>query len=298
MPNGLLLIDKPLGTRSTDVVAQVKRKWGRKVRVGHAGTLDSTASGLLIILLGTATRLSDYVMKLPKVYEAEIQLGEATDSCDYSGVTIFRGDASKVSQEAFDRVLCSFRGTRFQRPPEISALKIGGTPSHRLARSGKEMENKPLPRLVEITRLDRISPLREGKVKISILCGKGTYIRSIARDIGEILRCGAHITALRRLSIGPFGVQESKPDILLQNRDLAKSFHRILLNEKSEEHLINGISVLLREAGAYVPGTVELTKGLCVEGRNMMGFAELLKSSAGLLLKPKANILDKGEHSN
>ncbi|MDR1049020.1 MAG: tRNA pseudouridine(55) synthase TruB, partial [Synergistaceae bacterium] len=144
-PAGLLLIDKPVGARSADCVAGVKRLLKRLCpagtpRVGHAGTLDSTASGLLVVLVGPATRCSDYVMLLPKVYEAVVRLGFSTDTCDASGRPVFRGDAAKVDEAAFDRALCSFLGTRMQIPPGISALKVNGRASHRTVRAGGESE--------------------------------------------------------------------------------------------------------------------------------------------------------------
>ncbi len=309
MPDGLLLIDKPVGLRSTECVSRIKRVFGRGARVGHAGTLDSTASGLLIVLLGTATRLSDYVMRLPKVYEAVIKLGTATDTCDYSGKHVFYGDAAKVDEPAFDRLLYSFLGERMQLPPEISALKVDGKPSHQLARAG--VESKLSARPVVVTSVKRGSPLVDGEVKISVTCGKGTYIRSIVRDIGAELGCGAHILQLRRLSIGQFCVSNAygapelsqsllSRDLLSQSlfsiREVGFLFHRILLTETAERFLLNGLCVSLSDSGRYIPGTLELKSGLCVEGKNMIGFADIIKKdtpdSGTFFLKPRTNILD------
>ncbi len=309
MPDGLLLIDKPVGLRSTECVARVKRVFGRGTRVGHAGTLDSTASGLLIVLLGTATRLSDYVMRLPKVYEAVIKLGSATDTCDYSGKHVFYGDAAKADEPAFDRLLYSFLGERMQLPPEISALKVDGKPSHRLARAG--VESKLSARPVTVTSVKRCSPLADGEVKISVTCGKGTYIRSIVRDIGTGLGCGAHILRLRRLSIGQFSVSDACRDSelpqpllsrdllsqsLLSIREVGFLFHRFLLTETAERSLSNGLCVSLSDSGRYIPGRLELRSGLCVEGKNMIGFADIFKKdmsdSGTFFLKPRTNIVD------
>ena len=301
MPNGLLLIDKPAGLRSTECVARVKRLLGEKskTRVGHAGTLDSTASGLLVLLLGVATRLSDYVMKLPKVYEATVRLGVSTDTCDASGRVVFRGDASRVCEPAIDRVLCSFMGMRMQRPPEISALKIEGKPSHEMARKGQAM--KLVSRPVLVTRAKRCSPISDGAVKISVTCGKGTYIRAIARDIGEKLGCGAHVEALRRLSIGHFRVHEAEAaeNLVLFSaklrslREVGSAFHRIALTADAEQQLLQGRGVPLAEAGRYVPGSVELRHGLCVESENMIGFVDVgeCENACGApFLRPKVNI--------
>ncbi|MDR1875339.1 MAG: tRNA pseudouridine(55) synthase TruB [Synergistaceae bacterium] len=294
MPDGLLLIDKPEGLRSTDCVARVKRAFGGDTRTGHAGTLDSTASGLLVVLLGAATRLSDYVMKLPKTYEATIRLGSATDTCDGSGRTVFCGDASKVDEAAFDGALCSFLGERMQLPPEISALKVGGRPSHRIARAGGGA--RPAARAVLVTSIRRCSPIRDGRVKISVSCGKGTYIRSIVRDVGAALACGAHVAELRRLSTGPFSVGDALTGVdrgidrsieahVRSVREIGRAFHRILLSRDAERRLVNGLCVPLADAGSYVPGCVELSGGLYVEGENMIGFVDIVEDEANKKIK-------------
>ena len=302
MPNGLLLIDKPVGLRSAECVAHVKRLAGKKgdiTRVGHAGTLDSTASGLLVVLLGAATRLSDYVMKLPKVYEAAIRLGVSTDTCDASGCVVSRKDAANIREPAVDRVLYSFLGTRMQRPPEISALKIEGRPSHKMAREGRPTRLTPRP--VVVTSAKRTSPIEDGVVKISVACGKGTYIRALARDIGSALGCGAHVEMLRRLSIGPFHVHDAEkfepPDFFVEklrsSREVGCAFHRIALTRDAEQRLLHGLSVPVSEAGRYIPGTSELGYGLCVEGGDMIGFADIdvgLDNGGELLLKPRVNV--------
>ena len=305
MPNGFLLIDKPVGLRSAECVAHVKRlarKKGKSTRVGHAGTLDSTASGLLVVLLGTATRLSDYVMKLPKTYEATVKLGVATDTCDASGRAVFHGDAAKIQEAAFDHVLCSFWGARMQRPPEISALKVDGKPSHKIAREGWAVNLSARP--VVVTSARRCSPISDGVVKMAVACGKGTYIRAMARDIGEALGCGAHVEALRRLSIGPFNIHEAQTledlvDLsekfgkLRPLREIGSAFHRVVLTPNAERRLSNGLCVPMTEAGSYVSGSSELGHGLCVEGDNMVGFADIDLSwdfDGAPLLKPRVNI--------
>jgi tRNA pseudouridine(55) synthase len=298
MPNGLLLIDKPVGLRSTECVARVKRFFGKTARVGHAGTLDSTASGLLIVLLGVATRLSDYAMKLPKYYEATVRLGISTDTCDASGQAVFCGDAAKVDESVFDRVLYSLLGTRMQRPPEISALKVNGKASHKITREGQTSKLSPRP--VAVTSVIRRSPLANDRVKISVMCGKGTYIRALARDIGTILGCGAHVEALRRLSIGPFrstdacSAEDVEPSHVRSLREIGAPFHRVVLTERAEHRLLSGLCVPAAEAGHYFPGTVELRHGLCVEGKKMIGFADMdgMMENGGAVLKPRTNIMD------
>ncbi|MDR2180135.1 MAG: tRNA pseudouridine(55) synthase TruB [Synergistaceae bacterium] len=285
MPNGLLLIDKPVGLRSAECVAHVKRVLGKNLdismRVGHAGTLDSTASGLLLILLGTATRLSDYAMKLPKHYEAAVRLGVSTDTCDASGQVVFRKDASYVDPSLFDRALCSLWGTRMQRPPEISALKVNGTASHKTARAGQT--SGLLPRPVAVTSAIRCSPLTGERARISVMCGKGTYIRALVRDIGEILGCGAHVEELCRLSLGPFHQGDActpenvHPGRIRSLREIGTWFHRVVLTDEAEDRLLKGLRVPAAEAGRYLPGTVDLRHGLCVLGKKMIGFADVIE---------------------
>lgn len=300
MMNGLLLLDKPEGLRSTECVALVRRAFGKKSRVGHAGTLDSTASGLLVIMLGTATRLSDYVMALPKLYRARVRLGVSTDTCDYSGEPLFFGDPSNVDEALFDNVLYSFYGARMQVPPGISALKIKGVPAHRLMRSGQEAVLAA--RTVVVTSITRCEPLKDNETVIEISCSKGTYVRSIVRDLGDILGCGAHLAGLRRLTTGSFSVEQavSPKSEGLQNaalfhpREVGAHFHRIILTEAAERRLANGLPVSLLEAGRYEPGSADLSFGLCVEGSDMMGFADLVTEDGTYFLKPRANIFYKG----
>ena len=305
MPSGLLLIDKPEGLRSTDCVNRIHRALGKNLRVGHAGTLDSTASGLLVLLLGRATRLSDAVMALPKVYRAELGLGRATDTCDASGQTVLSRDTSTVCEADIDRALFSFLGWRMQRPPEISALKKAGRPAHKLARAGQEVVLEPRP--VLIRSIKRTSPLSGGHVTVEVLCGKGTYIRSLARDLGEKLGCGAHVASLRRLSSGPFRVEEGlSPDeaeaLVLRGtvplrspRELRPLFRRVELTEEAETRLIYGQDIPLAGAGRCAAGRDAPGCGLCVTGRRTFGFAEQIEVLGTALLRPRVNVLfDEG----
>ena len=297
MPNGLLLINKPEGMRSTDCVNGMKAASGKKFKVGHAGTLDSTASGLLILLIGSATRLSDMVMMMPKIYRATLCLGQATDTCDASGQAIFHGDPSGVTEADIDRLLPSFQGWRMQRPPEISALKVGGRASHKLARSGQAVDLPPRPVFIQSIR--RVSPLREGRVKIEVHCGKGTYIRSIARDIGEMLGCGAFAESLFRFATGPFNTDRALPPRHVEDlvrggsfpvrspREVGAFFHRVLLTPEAEGKLSRGIPIPLSGAGRCVPGVMPYGDGLCLEGAKMIGFADCLRRKGFILLKPK-----------
>ena len=204
--NGLVLIDKPEGMRSTECVNKIKYLLSAKV--GHAGTLDSTASGLLIILLGKNTRMFDYFMTQMKLYKVKLKFGAATDTCDYSGDIIFKYDKEfNVNNKMLDDILPGFYGWRLQRPPEISALKINGVPAYKLARAGQDLDLKS--RAVFIESIKRVKQVEDNCAELEILCGRGTYVRSIVRDIGERLGCGAFVKALRREAIGKFKVENA-----------------------------------------------------------------------------------------
>ncbi|GHT00357.1 tRNA pseudouridine synthase B [Synergistales bacterium] len=311
MTNGILLIDKPVGMRSSECVGRIKRVLGRGERVGHAGTLDSTASGLLVILIGTATRLSDYVMRLPKVYEAAVRLGVATDTCDASGnvTSAFPVTEKTVGERVFDEALLSFLGTISQVPPEISALKIDGRAAHKIARAGKKPNLAARP--VTITSISRISHIvyepetSQASVKISVKCGKGTYIRAIARDIGAILACGAHTEQLRRLSVGTFDVSSSRAPAQIEDKaaclenivspkEAGRLFQKIFLTRDAETRLSNGLTVPMSEAGRLYPGSLDLSSGLYVEGERLFGFAKVLRdeNNGCLILKPETNLFE------
>lgn len=199
---GILPLNKPVGMRSTACVEAVRRVLGKKIKVGHGGTLDSTASGLLLLLIGPATRLSNFIMEMPKCYETVIRLGIETTTDDASGDIRGEGDTSHVTGDSIDGALLSFMGWRMQEPPQISAVHIDGERAHRLARGGACLPMAPKPIFIE--KIERLGPVSEALVSLRVSCHKGTYIRSLARDLGRRLGCGAHVQALRRISSGPY----------------------------------------------------------------------------------------------
>ena len=200
-PNGA----KPAGWTSFRVAALVRRRSGVR-RVGHTGTLDPTATGVLVVCLGAATRLSEYVMELPKAYRAEVRLGVATDTFDAAGVPVSGADPSGVSREQVEEALAAFRGEIEQVPPLFSAIKHAGEPLYRYARSPREVQ--PQPRRVVIYRLQLLD-FQPPLVTIELECGKGTYVRSLAHDLGQGLGCGAHLASLIRLRVGPFVLEDA-----------------------------------------------------------------------------------------
>lgn len=203
--SGILNIDKPQGFTSHDLVVKVRQASGMR-RVGHAGTLDPLATGVLLICFGQATRIADYLMESPKVYRAQVRLGIKTDTGDAEGKVISHSDPSEVTLQEIEGALASFRGRIQQIPPIYSALKKEGVPLYRLARQGVAFE--PTPREVEIFRLEVLDwapPLLE----IEVTSSPGTYIRALARDLGDKLGCGAHLSRLVRLACGRFTLEEA-----------------------------------------------------------------------------------------
>lgn len=205
MVEGLLVVDKPAGMTSHDVVAHVRRLCGQR-QVGHAGTLDPLATGVLILCLGRATRLSEYLQAHPKRYQATLRLGETTDTFDADGQVVRQAPVPPLTSAELSDYLQRFRGVIQQRPPAFSAVKCSGVPAYRRARRGEAID---LPaRTVQIAEL-RLLEWSSPHLRLEIVCSAGTYIRSLAHDLGEAIGCGAHVVALRRLASGPFTVADA-----------------------------------------------------------------------------------------
>jgi len=201
--DGVLNVNKPAGWTSFDIVAFVRRHSGVK-RVGHAGTLDPSAEGVLVVCLGQATRVLEYLLDVGKTYRARIHLGVATDTYDADGEVVRTSDTSSIGRNAVEQALDSLRGTISQKPPIYSALKREGTPLYKHARAGRNVE--PEAREVHIYRLDLVD-LDPPALTVEIDCGRGFYVRSFANDLGEKLGCGAHLEHLLRTRVGPFRLE-------------------------------------------------------------------------------------------
>ncbi len=200
-PDGLLVVDKPAGITSRDAVDQALRWFPRGTRVGHTGTLDPLATGVLVLTLGNATRLTDYVQRMAKTYRAGIRLGVRSDTDDADG-TLTPVPAATVPQAgAVAEVVAGFVGIIQQVPPAYSAAKLGGRRAYDLARGGAAVTLQARP--VQVYRIDVLS-FAWPDLELEIDCGKGTYIRALARDLGERLGCGGHVRSLRRTRVGPF----------------------------------------------------------------------------------------------
>lgn len=202
---GVLPLDKPSGLTSHDVVDRVRRKLRIK-RVGHAGTLDPMATGLLLILVGKATKLSQHLMGLDKSYAGTMKLGVTTESHDVDSEIVEERPVPALSNEELKEVVAGFMGDQYQLPPMYSAKKVDGVPLYKLARKGKTVEREP--RFIRVSRYD-ITRFESPEVDFFVSCSKGTYVRTLAHDLGEKLGCGAHLTALRRTAIERFSVEDA-----------------------------------------------------------------------------------------
>ena len=205
--DGAILVDKPSGPTSHDVVDAIRRKCGIK-KVGHCGTLDPNATGLLIIVLGRGTKLSERLMGDDKVYEGTIKFGEATDSYDSDGELIGSLPVMPMTLYQLNDEAAKFIGDQMQIPPMVSAIKKNGVPLYKLARQGIEVEREP--RLVHIYNF-RFTNYTEPVGTFKLACTKGTYVRSVAHDLGTKLGCGAHLATLRRAVSGKFDVADALP---------------------------------------------------------------------------------------
>jgi tRNA pseudouridine55 synthase len=264
-PSGLVCVDKPVGPTSHDVVARIRRMAGIR-RAGHAGTLDPLASGLLLVCVGRATRLVEYLVGLDKIYETTIRLGQSTTTYDAEGeLTAERPVIVGASEIA--HTLLSFRGSVRQRVPPFSAVKQGGQPLYKKARSGQEFD---LPeREVTIHALEMLA-YEEPQLTLRITSSSGVYVRSLAHDLGEALGCGGHVVALRRTAVGHFSLaqtvrldaltSENFTDYLLPPQAAVAHLSRVEFDEPSAIALGHGqriaapVDAPVGEVAAFGPG--------------------------------------------
>jgi tRNA pseudouridine55 synthase len=253
--DGIININKPQDMTSFGVVAAVKRITGER-HTGHAGTLDPLATGVLPVCLGQATRVIEYLFNETKTYRAEVVLGVTTDTYDTTGRVLQTRDASGITHEMVESALAKFRGSILQTPPMYSAVKYKGQPLYKLARSGLEIERQPRPAQVYSLEITGWHP---PVVTLEVVCGKGTYIRSLAHDLGETLGCGASMQSLVRLRVGPFSIEDAVTlprleeifreghgtDCLYPIDFVLTSFDAILVSHEQQCALIHGNPVAL-----------------------------------------------------
>ncbi len=204
---GVLLVDKPKGLTSHDVVYRLRRKLQMK-KIGHAGTLDPMATGVLVMLIGKATRISQYLMSADKIYEGEATLGVITDSQDAEGEVMETRPVPELAQPQVLEAMKTFLGDQYQTPPMHSAIKVDGVKLYQLARKGEEVEREP--RFIRVAAFNLLS-FALPKLTFDLHCTKGTYVRTIAHDLGQKLGCGAHLSALRRTGSGKFTIAQCLP---------------------------------------------------------------------------------------
>ena len=276
MADGILNLDKPRGPTSHDVVNRVRALTGIR-RVGHAGTLDPLATGVLLVCVGQATRVAEYLMTGPKVYRARVRLGISTDTYDAGGQVVAEAErvsapvpVLEVSHVQVEAALARFRGTITQVPPMYSAIKHKGTPLHRLARRGIEVEHilQSKARQVEISRLE-LTAWEPPHCTLETTCSPGTYVRSLAHDLGQVLGCGAHLTDLTRLASGKFrledavtlegfvqaAAEDSWPDLLHPIDAALAHFPALHLDADTAQRVRSGQAVRVWET---LPGSVEV----------------------------------------
>lgn len=275
MVDGALLLDKPVGVTSNAALQKAKKALGA-AKAGHAGTLDPLASGLLIVLFGEATKFAGPLLDADKEYVATLKLGERTTTADAEGEVI---QTRPVSIDGLARVLEAFKGEIEQVPPMHSALKHKGTPLYRLARRGEEVERAP--RKVRISQLE-VLECAPPRLVLRVVCTKGTYIRTLAEDIGEALGCGAHLAGLRRTGSGRFRVEEARgldaldEDCVLPLPALLEGLARVELTGAQELRLRQG--QMLQISGLQI--------GLCAVLRPDGGVIGLGEADAQGMLKP------------
>ncbi len=255
---GIVIVDKPQGWTSQDVTARLRRVFNTR-RIGHGGTLDPLATGVLPVFVGRATRGVEFFVHAQKVYETVLKPGITTDTEDITG-KVLTEQAYNISQADILAVLPQFRGEILQIPPMYSALKVDGKKLYALARAGKEVERKPRP--ITIHQLTFLGFCPEG-IRLRVHCSKGTYIRTLCKDIGQALGCGGCMAALRRVQAGDYTLSDSVPLETLLNTDNPQQYLRsidtmfsgytpLTLTEKQEQRCRNGNSFSLNQPnGTY-----------------------------------------------
>jgi tRNA pseudouridine55 synthase len=314
--DGVLVVDKPLGPTSHDVVARVRRLFKVR-RVGHTGTLDPLATGVLPLVIGRATRLAQFFASDRKDYVASVRFGDVTPTYDAEGRIVNDPKTGRpvalppteprnfaIDEAMVRNALGAFRGTYWQTPPPFSAKKVGGTPAYQLARSSRMVDVKPIQVSVDELMLVRF----DGSLaELNVTCSTGFYVRSLAHDLGQKLGCGAYLESLRRTRAGEFGIEQAVPleelerDVdaaarrLIAMEDLLPSFPRVVLNERGAERVSHGNTIPQTDVtdnrpdqtSPVVADAAETTAGgrvrLVDTAGRLLGIAE---RGAGNLLRP------------
>lgn len=249
---GVLIIDKPMGVTSFDVIRDIRKEYGTK-KVGHTGTLDPMATGVLPILIGDATKLSDYLMDHDKEYIAVLKLGEKRDTGDSEGNIIETSKIPNLTTQEIESTLKAFIGKISQIPPMYSAIKVNGKKLYELAREGKEIERKP--RSVEIYSIELLEVEKNteniiDKIKFKVNCSKGTYIRTLCEDIAEKLGTVGYMKELRRTRVGKFTLEDINKCVSLE--EILSEENAYILKENEKSKLLNGVIIKTNLADGLV----------------------------------------------
>ncbi len=282
--SGVLLVDKPMGPTSHDIVDKLRRKSGIE-RIGHGGTLDPLASGLLPIFIGEATKMSGFIQAHDKSYEFDITLGVTTDTDDSEGKVLSRAPVQEaLVKDRIREVLLGFVGERLQTPPMFSAVKQQGVPLYKLARKGISAERPSRP--VTIHSLDLMS-LDGPVVTLRVHCSKGTYVRVLAREIGESLGCGGHVSRLRRLTVGSFSIENSVPLDEIERSWTGEDLSRSLLGPEKIFSELPSVEVLPHapffiQKGSLIPGVWIFRKEGLFQAKDTIRIMEIGGRTLGL----------------
>lgn len=295
--DGVVNVYKPMGPTSHDIVDRMRRLFGQK-RVGHAGTLDPMATGVLVVCLGKATRIVEYLTDSVKEYHATMVLGVRTDSQDATGVVISESDASQITPEAFSSILARFRGSIEQVPPMISALKHEGKPLYKHAREGRTIERPARQVTVHSIHTTGFRPGDRAEVDLVVVCSSGTYIRTLCADIGEALGCGGMMSRLERTRVGGFDVSKSatlddlatSPEShVVAVADALGEMSAVELDKEAEWRVVHGLSAAAECATA--PGsTVRLVATGELIGIGVVG-------EDGASVRPRKIFADAGDQA-
>lgn len=296
---GILLVDKPPGLTSHDVVDRVRKAAGIR-RVGHTGTLDPGATGLLILCLGTATRLSEHLTGLDKVYEGYMRLGVVTDSYDMDGAILEENPVPALGAEDIQRVFDQYTGDILQTPPMVSAVKVGGERLYKKARKGETVERQPRPVTVrEFVLLDYSPPLAYFRA----CCTRGTYVRSLCHESGQTLGCGAVVDSLRRTSVGKHSVEDALPldafedeesvrERLLPMSD-ALELPEVIVGPGGRKRVASGVTLRRKDLTSDCPvreGWVQLKS----ESGELLALAQIHVDPLGPGLLPRRVFIQRG----
>ena len=257
--NGLLLVDKQPGCTSHDVVQQARRLLGQR-KIGHCGTLDPAATGLLVLTLGKATRLTRFLINAPKVYSGTIKLGSTTDTYDASGQVVEERSTDGIEHGHVEAKMLDFEGVSEQAAPAFSAKKVGGVKYYELARRGEEVPTAS--KEITVFEFRPTRELQNDRIEFRLGCSSGTYVRSLAHDLGAALDCGAHLETLRRLKVGPFECEQARtideiaaaleegsspPPGWLEFDSIPLPFEEVRTDAQQERRIVHGQTVLIRD---------------------------------------------------